>query len=61
MCKDIYYSLDLIANANQFWSTIEGVSPAHCKSIIHVDTVSDSNNLNNLTVPWPTEPEYCDS
>ena len=30
------------------------------KSIIHDDTISDSNHLNNFTVPHHTEPEYWD-
>ena len=52
--------LDIIANADQFWSTIEGAPSVHGISIIHVNTVDDSDYLNDLTVPRPTEPKYWD-
>lgn len=60
MYNDIYSLLNIIANADQFWSMIQGTPSAHGISIIHVNTVEDSDYLNDLTVPRPTELEYWD-
>lgn len=63
-CNPIYDNtdslLDIIANANQFWSTIEGTPSVHDISVLYVDTVDNSNHLNDLTVLCPTKPEYWD-
>ena len=50
----INYSLDTIADAGEFWSTIS----SHCP--VYVDTTKDTNYLNDLFVPHVMEPEYWD-
>ena len=60
MYEDIDSLLDIIANADPFWSTIEGAPSARGLSTVHVDTIDDTDHLNDLSIPRPTEPEYWD-
>ena len=60
MYDNIDSLLDLIANVDQFWSTIEGAPYAHDESVLYVATFNDNDHLNNLTIPHPTKAEYWD-
>ena len=60
MYEHIDSFLDIIANANQYWCTIEGDPFVNSKFIVNFNTIDDNNYLNELTVPCPTDPEYWD-
>ena len=58
MYEEINKSLDVIYEADEFWTTVKGALSFHGQSTVHVDTSDDSSYLNDLSVPHPTEPEY---
>lgn len=56
MYDNIDASLDVIAKANEYWSTV----PDHCLVYVDTNTSNNTDYLNNLSVPCFTEPKYWD-
>ena len=51
--------LDLLADDSQVWNLCDGVPPIICdRSKVYVDTGSDTDYINNLPIPVPSEHEY---
>ena len=59
-CQEIDKFLDVIYEADEFWTTVEGAPSLHGESTVNVDTNDDIPHLNDLSVTCPTEPEYFD-
>ena len=60
MDEDIDKSLDVMYEADEFWNTVQGAPLLHGCLAVAINTADDSSYLDNLLIPWPTEPEYWD-
>ena len=58
-CADPNQTLDLLADGSQVWTLCDDAPPNICdQSKVYADTAIDTDCINDLSVPLPSEHEY---